>query len=410
MKQLLALCITIPTLIVADFSQNIHRYMWANYYQFAGKQPEAFACFQRVIQDQPSLFCYKGYIHYLSKIHQLETVLPLIEKLDTPFKDDPDVQLTFALALKSAGKTTDASQRLIGLSQRFKNHIEIAYYTAHAYVEQKEPENAIAVIDELLNHSPQKPNFFIFHYLKTQLYIQIKNYPHALACIQECTALHPEFDQGWYLFGVLQEKIGHLKEAIKGYTTFLSMSIKPNKELEHHVLQLMLKQQDVIKKSSTGETPTDFDKALGLYKDHKYKDALKYINRYTKEHHAHYKGRLLKIQILASLSQTEKAIKALTQWIHETPEQELWYRALHLLTYHGVSLTRAIKVFESLARTYPNQELPDKYLAHVQFKARYRQPTHQACATHTNSTHTKRDQTSVFPVNKQKSPFGPIQL
>lgn len=120
--------------------------------------------------------------------------------------------------------------------------MEIVYHATQAYIERKEPENAIALIDHLLNNTAPKPNFFIFYYIKGQLYVQLKQYTAALSSIQACINCHSTFDQAWYLYGLLQEKTGKPDAAIQAYVTYLSIHPQEQKQLEQHVWQLMQKQ------------------------------------------------------------------------------------------------------------------------------------------------------------------------
>ena len=52
--------------------------------------------------------------------------------------------------------------RLIMLNEQNKSNQELAFKVVQMYLERAEPENALKVINNLLNSSPRRPNNFIF--------------------------------------------------------------------------------------------------------------------------------------------------------------------------------------------------------------------------------------------------------
>ena len=114
----------------AELARNLHRYMWANYYQFDNNLPTAYQWYQQITDTKGSVYTHKGYIHLLDKAGQYEKITQLAQKkdkfsqktLDEIFSKDPDVQLIFAQAFKKIGNTQEADRRVMSLSHQFKNH------------------------------------------------------------------------------------------------------------------------------------------------------------------------------------------------------------------------------------------------------------------------------------------------
>ena len=178
---------------------------------------------------------YLGYIPYLAASGSPAEIVKLIPQLDKPFKNNQEIQLLFATALEQTGKKNEAHSRLIMLNEQNKSNQELAFKVVQMYLERAEPENALKVINNLLNSSPRRPNNFIFLFMESQIYLQLNKKPEALAAIKQCIDAYPKFDKSWLLYAVLHEQEGKIEEAIKGYTNFLEVSAQPNGEIERHL-------------------------------------------------------------------------------------------------------------------------------------------------------------------------------
>ena len=173
----------------------------------------------------------------------------------------------------------ESDDRYLKLANQFKTDQTIAFQAANIYMRRKEPENAIATIDSLLNNSPRKPNNFIFHFLKSQIYVQLNNKEKALESIKACLAMQPRFDKGWLLLALLEEQAGRLGEAIKGYTTFLETTTGGNHDIERHLLQLVFKQKLLQNNTKTAMlSESCFAKAMRLFENKEYANALAQID------------------------------------------------------------------------------------------------------------------------------------
>lgn len=349
----------------------LHNYFMANYNQFGGDMKKAYDRYKDLIQSDAPTYSYKGYIHLLYETGNYAHVLQLIPKVDPLFKDTQDIQIIFAKVLEQAGKIQEADARFIQLNDKFKNNQEIAFQAANSYLRRKEPENAIKVIDGLLNSSQRRPNNFIFYFMKAQIQLQLNKKGEALVNVQKSLDLHPRFDKGWLLYAVLTEQEGQLNDAIKGYNTFLELA-GSNKEIEEHLLQLLFKQK--IEQQSSNKIhlkdKKSFDKALIYFDDKKYNDALAHIDQCLIEKPEADDCKVLKIQILTAMNRTDAITALLKQWITKNPEKQLWYSTLHLLvTQKDLPYSKALDTLHAVESAAPNSTLPVLYLADLYTRA-----------------------------------------
>lgn len=357
-------------------ASNMHNYLWANYNQFRGNNEQASAWYQRVFETNPSLHSYRGYLYHLDEAGKYQEIVDLFPKIKDSVAEDSKIQLIHALALSQVGRATASDEELIRLQAKFKGDKEITFYTANTYLRTKEPENALSVIDDFLKVSPRRPQNFIFYFMKSQIYSQLNKFDDALANIKQALQLHPQFDKAWLLLALLEEQAGKVKEAIQGYTSYLEITTEPNKNIEQHLLQLALKQELAQKnKRMVSLDPACFEKATALFERKQFRQALSTINECLTATPGHVELRLLKLRTLMAMEQQTEAIQTLGQWIGEKPEDELWYKTLHLMVRSCGRASEAIKALKLVEQKSPHALLPVLYLADFALRS---QDNHQA--------------------------------
>src|SRR5579871_5090575 len=228
---------------IQEATDTLHTYLWANYKELEGNYAQAALWYDKLMASQPPYHVHKGHITFLSATGQVGKILSLMPSLETLFADDVEVQLIFAQALQKVGKTADAENRFLQLSNKFKHDQSVAFQAASIYTRRHELENALATIDNVLNGSPKKQNNFIFHFLKAQIYMQANQTNKALQSIKESLALHPRFDKGILLQALLEEQAGRLTQAMQGFTTYLEITGSQDATIKQHLLQLAFKQK-----------------------------------------------------------------------------------------------------------------------------------------------------------------------
>jgi tetratricopeptide (TPR) repeat protein len=347
----------------ASSAETLHNYLWANYNHFAGNIPHAQHWYEKLFATNNSVYTYKGYLNFLADTKQFKQITDLIPHLQKKFSNDADIQLLFTTALEKVNRNQEADNHIIVLSQTFKTHAEISLRAAQTYTKRKEPENALLTIDAFLNNTPRKANNFVFYFLKTQIYMQLSQFTHALENIQKCLEMHPHFDKGWLLCASLHEKEGKIKEALSGYATFLELS-GGNKEVEKHLVNLMLRYKSLEDNNQILLSHNiSIDNALLLFKQHRYPQALAHINScITQQPHSN-ECKLLKLQILSALKDFKNIAQVAHTWITADPQNDLWPKSLCLLAHNGMPRTQIIETFTDILKTSPDNVWCNVYCA-----------------------------------------------
>lgn len=327
--KILILTLSSSGLYAKQDSQNLHRYLLANYYQFGQDYKNAGYWYAQIHPEDASLYIYNGYIPYLAATGAHNEIIKIIPQLDAPMADNQEIQLIFANALEQTGNKPASYERLIRLNEKNKSNQELAFRVAQIYIENAEPENALRIIDNTLNSSARRPNNYVFYFLKSQIYLSLNNKKEALASIKQCIEVYSRFDKSWLLYAMLLEQEGKLEEAIKGYQHFLEITTEPKAQIERHVMSLSFR--------------------------HKMSDK-------SKENDI--VNRLETIQELVQKSHFGTAAKLLEEWAFHS-NTELWLKTLHLLTYIGMPLSTAHASFAAIEKKHTALESLALYQAEL---------------------------------------------
>jgi predicted Zn-dependent protease len=316
-------------------------------------------------------YTYKGFIHFLFDTGNFQEITKLADKLSKQFAQDPDVQFIFARAYAQTGQTEKADALLISLNNQFPTHPDILLHTVDVYSRRKELENALHSINTLLNKSPGKIHYYIFHFLKAQLYTQLNRYDDALKSLQECINKQPRFDKAWLLLAVIQEQKGKLTEAIQGFTTYLETTADTNQQqIEQHLVQLILKQKSLEQHTNTLQlNKSCFENALLLFERKQYKLALRQIDTCIAYNAYDPQSKLLKIEILTAMHDYQAAIDHLKQWIIQKPDELGWIKTLYLLSHHIQAYEFVIQALHSLHARFPHNITIALYLADLHLRS-----------------------------------------
>ena len=240
-KIIIFVFITVP--LYGAVKDNIHRYLWANYYQFNNQPAQAQRAYEQLFKESSSPYAYKGYVNLLHRTGSHDAIVKLLPQLDPLFSNDTDMQLIFSQALAHTGNQTAADNRIISLNNSDKSNQEVAFNACQIYIRRKELENALTVIENFLNKSPRRPNNFLFHFLQAQIYVQLHKKEQALSSVKKILEIYPYFDKGWLLLALLEEQENNIDSAVKAYNSFLKVTKEPAGEIKKHVMDLLFKQK-----------------------------------------------------------------------------------------------------------------------------------------------------------------------
>ena len=149
-----------------------------------------------------------------------------------------------AKAYELSGNPAKAHTLYIELHKKIPSHQEAAYLASNTLLKVRHDiPGALKAIDTYLDNSPYRPNNFIFHFFKAQIYLLQNNKELALKEVKKAVTQHEKFDQGWLLLSLIHEQMGRLKKAIHGMTTYLELAQgKDTSTVENHLAQLLIKQ------------------------------------------------------------------------------------------------------------------------------------------------------------------------
>jgi len=336
--------------------------------------------FEKLAQNDVSPYSLKGYIVLQAQKNNFEAISQLIPKLDQFLGQDPEIGLIFAVAEDHTGRSENAQKRLITLNDQLPTNQEIATQTVNVYLRRKEPENALIVIDKLLNNAPRRPYDFFFHFTKAQIFLGMNKKKEALASINTSLSLYPQratihderdvalFDKGHLMKALLEEQQGNINEAIKGYTTYLTVGgvtgTDQNKDIEQHVLQLTIKQKMAHNNKNNLITMKPcIENALTLFNEKKFKDALDQINKCLETRPNDKEASIMKIKILSALNNNQELQTMLTDLLVKSPDSDSWFRMLHMLTHEHISPSEAITLLHTVEQKRPKSLFVHLYLA-----------------------------------------------
>ena len=360
------MCIWLSCCLSGNFvPDDLHASFWANYNGFGKKPTVAFEWYKKhLCQRNLPGYMYRGLLHLFKQTNNLNQIIALMPLVEDAFADDIEIQLLFIHALQQTGAEDEADTRVITLSSKIKDNQELAFHAAQTYLRRKEPENALMTVDDYLSHASGRLNNFIFYFLKAQIYIMLDKKDLALAELQKSLDIHPSFDKGWLLFGLLQEQTGKIKKAIKGYRTFLEVSEKPIPHIQEHLLRLLFKQKLLeaqTKKSAVNMSC--FEQALLLFQENKYRQALEKINESLVTEPRDKDGKILKTHILNAMDQAGQALEHVCYWINNDKDNAIWFELAHLIAcQHGLE-KRLITLLRMLQREQPHNLSVALYLS-----------------------------------------------
>jgi len=351
-------------------STTLHNYLWANYQQFGNHTAAAQSRYNLLFTEKnPSIYTHKGYLHFLSKTGQHTKIIQHADLINNTFVHDPELQILLVHALQKSGQSTQAHQQLLTAYKACPLDAQIVLEIAQLYVNNKELNNALTTIDTFLNAATKKQNYFIFYFIKAQIYVQLQKIELALESVKECLAMHSGFDKGWLIRAMLEEQLGQLEQAIQGYTTFLELTGGTNKIIATHLMQLALKHRSIEQnKHALASAEASFNKAMALFDTKQYKQALAQVDICLSTNPRDTNSKLLKIQILSNMQQFNHAVALLQSWIKQEPDNALWFQALHLLHHNGAYSDTLLKTLQAVGKDCPNNVLVALYSADIQIR------------------------------------------
>lgn len=344
----------------------LHQQLWAQYLHLQQKPDLARHLYENIICPQTPIETHTGYIRLLFDQGEYKKITELESQYRIVFQKEIDIERIFALSLEKIGKTTEAAQRFIELNKQFKTHADIALRVTQYYLTQNQPQQALMIIDTLLNNAPQRQSNFLFYFLKSQIHSMLHQLEEARTSINTSISLNPYFDRSWLLSAVIEEQLGSIQHAINAYSNFLQTSTIKNETIHDHLMQLLLKQQLLTNNTvnTQKESMNLIDYAITLFNKNLFDAALTSVEKILVRSPQDIQARLLKLQILQAQNKPKRALGLLKSWIEETPHIHLWYKMVHLIG-KSQAFKSAIHIFQEIEQKYPDEPFAILYLADI---------------------------------------------
>ncbi len=338
-------------------------YLLAHFNHLNSNHDVAHRCYEQLLQQTQHPCIYEGYAHHLFQTEQFPQLITIVPLLEKHMPNNVDTQLLCAHTMEVVGKRQDACNKLTALSTQFPNNPEVIYHAAASLAQNNQNDAAVKLIDSFLSSTSESMKHFIFYFLKAQINAAVGNKEGALNNVKKCLELNDQFDQGWLLYGLLNELAGELDSAINGYNQCLQL-LGPNELLERQIMQLQMRKHHQELTESNQEL---FKKAHDIFTAKNYEEALTFIDSILKKSN-HLPSRLLKIEILCRLGKVPQALSLLQEWATADPHNEVWYKTLMLLYQAGAQPHNVLAVFKTLEKNNPKNMLPLLYQADFYIK------------------------------------------
>lgn len=339
-------------------------YPWGIFNDLANNPDVAQYCYEEILRTSGSPYTYSGYINHLFEQKEYSKILALLPQIEEQLADNLPVQLIFVKTYELSGMAEAADKKILELSRRFKENAEVMYYACISQLRNKKAASALTLAQDFLDNSSHKSSHFIFYYIKAQAQISLYKHEEARENIKKCLELNPGFEQGWLLSGLIAELEGKVDQALKGYRTFLQL-VGHDAAVEQQILNLLVKAQAM----GTSVQTNPLESAVMQYRNKNYKQALLTVEQYLDQQSNDRQGHLLKLELLCCVNRQKDAVNHLKYLINKEPQEDTWYRALHLMYLAGLEQDAIITVLKSFEKQ-PKNNLSTLYLADIFLKKR----------------------------------------
>ncbi len=357
-------------------------YMQANFYHSCGDAKKTMNAYKKLFKLKPPVFVFEGYFKFLFDLGQIAKIVKIYQKnensLKKHFAKNLEFNLLVAQSLLMANQDDKSEQIFVQLQNDFPDNEQVAYYFAVSLIKNNQLGKCLEHLQICLQQPFFKSRYFLFHFLRSKVYMQMNNLELAMREIETSLALFPNFDKALLLKAMLQEQFGMVNEAIKGYQHVLNL-VGHDEMIEKQVIQLLFSQNrlpEAVKylKQLKGNTPEYFfDLALIEFNSGNYKKALTEINTCIEKNPNFIRAKLLKIEILLAIRDHDQIIKIMHDWLMKEPYDNSVIHTLLLLNKSGISPAKIIDLLKNVVSSNKATvgvlaALADLYVAQKDYK------------------------------------------
>ncbi|KKP23781.1 MAG: Tetratricopeptide TPR_1 repeat-containing protein [candidate division TM6 bacterium GW2011_GWF2_28_16] len=340
-------------------AKNYHLYLSGSY-DMAANPDKAVIKFEKLKRTESSVYFYDNYIRFLFLTNQFEAIVNLDQKIKDAFKGNLEIEKIFAQAYFYVGRGDNSQDFLNRLIEQHPNDVQLTYFKAVSLIKSGKLEDGIKFVNACLENKNLESKYFLFYFLMSKIYLQ-KNQPdQALKYVNKSLDLFQDFEKGWLLKSIIQEQQGQITQAIAGYKKFLDI-VGTDEPVEKQLVRLLFVEKrfdeaSVVLEKIKNRTPAqDFDLALVKWHSGNVQQALVLIDDLIKKYPDFSDAKLLKVEILVSLSKKEEVLNLLKDWLLAQPENKQILQVLLLLRLSGFDKKNIIDILELVDKEHSNE-------------------------------------------------------
>lgn len=354
-----------PKITLISSSQNNFRkesvyklYMQANFFHSQGNTQKTMQTYKQLFKLKPPIFVFEGYFKFLFDLGNILKIIEIYQKneerFNKYFSKNLDFNLLIAQAFLMTNQDEKSEQIFVQLEKDFPDNEQVAYYYAVSLIKNSQLTKCLEHLEDCLKQPAFKPKYFLFHFLRSKVYMQMNNLELAMREIEKSLELFPNFDKALLLKAMLQEQFGLINEAIKGYQHILNL-VGHDEMIEKQVIQLLFSQNRLpeamqyIKKLKGNSPEYFFDLALIEFNAGNYKKALSEINSCIEKNPNFVRAKLLKIEILLAMKDHNQILTIMQNWLTSEPYDNSVIHTLLLLNKTGISTNLLIELLKEVA-------------------------------------------------------------
>ena len=357
---------------VGKGAKDYFEYLKATYQHFNGKVLQSLQSFEKLFEQDTSVYAYDGFIHLLYDLNQFEKIIKLEDKVKKVFDDHLEIQLIFAQSFLSLNMDKKAEELFEKLIEKYPDNEQVAYYAAVSFIKNNQFDKALSFIEKCLAKPALHSKHFLFNFLASKIYFHMGRNSKALELIKKSVEQYPRFERGWLLKALLEEQLGKINESISGYKRFLDI-VGRDLAVEKQLVNLLFSSKryyeaaDVLRKMKIDTPQYFFDLALLEWKANNFDLALQNIEKSLELLPDFKKAKLLKIEILLSHARKDQALGFVQNWLMQVPDDSSVVHILLLLRRGGVVVDSIINSLQTVAQSATKSEpvlaaLSDLYL------------------------------------------------
>ena len=339
----------------------LHLYTWGTYSMLEENYTLSEKIFETLRANYAlEPYMYDSYIGYLFKANRYQDIVALEPLITSQLMSSLFVQQAFLHALEITGNQEKADAHIARLYARYPNNPEMAYAYALILIRNKQTAEAMKIAYTYIKDSENQQYAFLFHFLAAQLYAGANKLVEAETEIRIVQKLNPLFEQGWLFGAVLSELQGNIIHAIQNYTQFIELT--GDHQAVRNQIALLTKQA-----MQQQNAQTHFEKALLLYKNKQYAQALREIETHLTHNPHHTSGHILAIEIVWASGQYAHAYGLIYKHIEKNPNDAVWLKITFLLYKANVNKEHLLRLLTSMEKKQ-EPSLLTAYLADIYIK------------------------------------------